>query len=175
MNKISTVALIREYYGYGLLLLTLLGLKAFHRMAHTDDLLWLLAPLSLLVELYGKAQFAYVPDWGYWDEARHILVDKSCSGFNFLLILLGLLYVTWVPAQTHWRHLFLRVIPLIGLAYLLSIVVNAGRMICILSVQDKLVSWGMNPALAHEMLGIFIFWGSLFLIYQVIQRIPIKQ
>ncbi len=175
MNKIAPLACIRQYYGYILLVCFLIGLKALHRVATTDQLLWLLTPLSSLVELYGKAQFAYVPQGGYWDQSQEILLDKSCSGFNFLLIMFAVLFVTWIPAQTQWNHLLRRVLPILGLAYGLSILVNAGRIVCILSFQARLENWGFSSATAHEMLGVFIFWGSLLFIYHIIQRIPIKQ
>src|SRR5688500_15337695 len=61
-------------------------LKFAFNLATHDELLFLLQPTDKLVELMTGSRSEYNTQQGYLHEELNILVDKSCSGFNFWVL-----------------------------------------------------------------------------------------
>lgn len=58
-------------------------LKFAFTLADNEDLFFLLKPTDILVGLLTGSRSVYLQDSGYFHEQLNILIDKSCSGFNF--------------------------------------------------------------------------------------------
>ena len=58
-------------------------LKLGHSMADHNALQFLLWPTSKLVALMTGASSSYLPEGGYFHAQLNIVINKSCSGFNF--------------------------------------------------------------------------------------------
>ena len=66
-------------------LLCALGLKHFYSTASADELRWILAPTTVLVELLTGGSFAFESHAGYMSSDQRFLIAASCAGVNFLL------------------------------------------------------------------------------------------
>src|SRR5687767_11654447 len=83
-----------------------LALKYFYSTASVNDLRWILAPTTFLVEFITGTQFTFESHAGYMSEDRTFLIATSCSGVNFLIIsfLMLVLIRAW-RSQLNWRYL----------------------------------------------------------------------
>ena len=114
-----------------------LGLKSFYSTATADDLLWILAPTTALVELLSGQRFDFESYEGYMNSDRTFLIAVPCAGVNFLITAFLMLAL-----RRLWRGRFEPVtwsyIPLAGmLAYVTTLLANTVRIWFALEMQSR--------------------------------------
>jgi exosortase K len=144
--------------------LVLLGgafaLKWWYRDATVDDLWFVLRPVATVVGLLSGEPWTLVVGEGYVFPGLHMLIDRSCSGINFLVI-----------ATASFAFLLLHradagcAAPLLALlstggAYLLTVLVNSGRILTLIGLQR--LELPISPVM-HEAIGAFYFLAGLML------------
>ena len=67
------------------ILLCALGLKLYYSTASPNDLRWILAPTTFMVEFITGRQFEFESHAGYLSSDRTYLIAASCAGVNFLI------------------------------------------------------------------------------------------
>jgi exosortase K len=146
-------------------------LKLGFTFANNDSLMFLLLPTDKLVGLLTGSHSAYLADSGYFHNNLNIVIDKSCSGFNFWV--LCFLVFTFLTV----RHLDkpLRKIQSIPAAlicaYLLTIFVNTSRIFASLIVQSQTKNILQNQQhLVHQAVGITVNVTFLVLAYYLIDK-----
>lgn len=141
--------------------LLLLG-KYWYSQADTEALLFLLRPVSWLVHLFSNQPYSFVPGQGYYFPNGNLLINASCSGFNWLL----LAYLLGVFAGLRFlRKPFPKIILLpilLPTAYLLCIVVNSMRIIFSIFITEQLAQHG---SWLHLVEGTFVYLSSLIIWY----------
>src|SRR5262245_28727896 len=113
-----------------LVLLCALALKFYYSNATANELLWILAPTTRLVELLSGRSFAFESYTGYMSSDHRFVIAVPCAGVNFLItafLMVGL--------RLLWRERFQRVnwsfLPITAaLAYVATLIANTTR-ICI--------------------------------------------
>ena len=154
--------------GVGLFIL----LKFGFTVADNNALAFLLKPTNRLVELLTSSQSLYLPDNGYYHESLNIIIDKSCSGFNFWV--LCFLLFTYLLVK-HFDQPFSKTLAIpaaLMSAYLLTIFVNTSRIFVSIIVQ-KLTS-NISPdqqRILHEAIGIITNLTFLILAYIFIEKL----
>ncbi|HMQ61740.1 MAG TPA: exosortase K [Flavilitoribacter sp.] len=140
-------------------------LKWSYSVAGTGDLQVLIRPVAALVSLITGAGGEY-GDSGVYYEQLNIVIDKSCSGFNFLILCYGMLAVLAIPSLNGTRAKMLAVIlPLPG-AWLLTVLVNSARILSAYFVHQLSGAFWEHPAIwLHQAIGAFIYLFFLMLIY----------
>jgi exosortase K len=156
------------YYlsGIGLFIL----LKLAFTFADNGDLTFLLKPTDKLLGLLTGSQSAYL-DTGYYHEKLNILIDKSCSGFNFgILCFLVFTFLT-VRYFDKTLHKILTIPTALVSAYLLTIFVNTSRIFVSIIVQNQTKTILLNQQhLVHEAVGIITNLSFLILAYYLIEK-----
>src|SRR5215475_6701931 len=61
------------------------ALKLHYSTASADQLRWILAPTTALVELISGVSFEFESHAGYISRERSFLIASSCAGVNFLI------------------------------------------------------------------------------------------
>jgi exosortase K len=150
-------------------LLGALALKQFYASASVNQLRWLLAPTKFLVELITGARFEFESYAGYFSSDRTFVIAASCAGVNFMLtaFLLLSLRKLWTDGRASWQF-----IPACAcLAYLATIVANTIRISTALSFQCAPVAIaGLSANQLHRCEGIFIYFGCLWLLFLLSER-----
>ena len=146
-------------------------LKFGYTLAENNDLTFLIKPTDKLVGLLTGSDSVYLSESGYYHEHLNIIIDKSCSGFNFC-ILCFLLY-TYLAVR-HFDKTLNKIltipIALIG-AYLLTIFVNTSRIFVSIVVQSQTKSVFLNHQhIIHEAIGITTNLTFLILAYVLIEK-----
>ena len=155
-----------------LVLLCALGLKYFYSTASPDQLRWILAPTTVLVEFLSGKSFEFESHAGYMSSDNRFLIAASCAGVNFLLtsFLMLSLRKLWRNREqsTSWR-----LIPIaIAGAYLATLIANTVRICVALELQQHPLNlWWLNANQIHRIEGIVVYFGFLLFLFMLTERL----
>src|SRR5688500_12683491 len=81
------------------------ALKQHYSTASVNELRWILAPTTAIVELITGSQFQFESHAGYMNKEGTFLIAASCSGVNFLLTAFLMLSLRrlWQRRINAWR------------------------------------------------------------------------
>ena len=156
-------------------LLCALAIKFFYSTASADQLRWILAPTTFLVELVSGIPFEFESHAGYTTGDRSFVIAASCAGVNFLItsfLMLALTKLWRGRSENPTRGLNWRFIPIsAACAYLATLVANTVRISTALRLRRMPLEIGwMGPGQLHRFEGIFIYFGFLLLMFMVSER-----
>jgi exosortase K len=146
-------------------------LKIGFKFADNDNLTFLLKPTDEFVGLLTGSQSVFLAQDGFFHEKMNIVIDKSCSGFNFwILCFLVFVYLGLKYFEKHLHKIF--TIPTaLFCAYLLTIFANVSRIFAAIIVQNQTVNIFPNKQyLIHEAVGIITYFSFLVLTYYLIEK-----
>ena len=141
-------------------------LKAAYSMADVQHLIFLLAPSSEVVATFTGTDSRFISEQGYFNESLNILINKSCSGFNFWSICFLMSYCLLAkPYAPGLRNVLL--LPLVlATTYLFTILVNSTRIlfsIYLHSGNSQLLA--VDSTWSHQAEGSFIYLSYLIIAY----------
>jgi exosortase K len=153
-------------------LLCALTLKLYYSSASANELRWILAPTTALVQLISGTSFEFESHAGYISSDHSFVIAVSCAGVNFLItsFLLLSLRKLW---RDRSRNITWKFIPLSAIvAYLATIVTNTVRVSTALWLRGMPLelSW-LNRNQLHRLEGIFIYFGFLLMLFMVTEKI----
>jgi exosortase K len=152
-------------------LLCALGLKLFYSTASPDNLRWILAPTTWLVEFASGWSFTFESHAGYMSSDHSFLIAASCAGVNFLItaFLMLTLKRLWFDRfeNISWRFVLVAVL----LAYAATIITNTVRICVALRLQELRgeITW-LSPNQLHRAEGIIVYFGFLWSLYVMTDR-----
>lgn len=138
-------------------------LKIWFKQADTDDLYFLLKPTDKLVGFLTGNTSNYIQNYGFFYEEINIVIEKSCSGFQFMLIcflMLSFLFLKYIKK-------FYVVFTSFFLAYIFTVLVNTSRIVVSIICQKQLykIIALQSRYILHEIIGIITYLTFLILIY----------
>jgi exosortase K len=153
-------------------LLCAVTLKQYYSSANVNELRWILAPTTVMVELVTGERFVFESFAGYMSSDRSFLIASSCSGVNFLLsaFLLLTLSKLWRGRDQKISWNFIPIAAVV--AYLATIIANTARIATALHLRtfDSELIW-LNPDQLHRFEGIVIYFGCLMLLFFASRRL----
>lgn len=147
-----------------------LALKYHYSTATVDQLRWILAPTTALVELLSGRSFEFESYTGYMSSDHTFVIAAPCAGVNFLItafLMLGLRRLWRDRFQVSWSF-----IPITAaVAYVTTLITNATRIFVALEMQRHSVevSW-LNANQLHRLEGIVVYFGFLLLLFMLTER-----
>jgi len=146
-------------------------LKFAFAVAGNEDLVFLLGPVNKLAGWLTGSQSVFLPQYGYYHETLNILIDKSCSGFNFLLLCFLCFYYLTVKYFDKPLHKVLAVPVSLGCAYFLTIFVNTSRIFVSIVAQNQTKNvFPYHQHLVHNAVGIITNLSFLVLAYYLTEK-----
>lgn len=151
------------------------AVKFYYSTASVNQLRWILAPTTFLVELVSGSRFQFESYAGYVNSDHSFIITASCAGVNFLItafLMLAMRRLWCARSQTpssglHWKY-----IPLSAMvAFLTTLVVNTVRISTALRIRQVRFQTGwFDRNQFHRFEGIFIYFGFLLLLYVLSER-----
>lgn len=143
-----------------------LMLKIIFIFADNNDLLFLLQPTNYLIEFITNTHSQYLESYGYFNKSLNILIDKSCSGFNFL-ILSYIMLVFLAISRFKNAKFKLAILPLFLLiSCFLTIFINSSRILVSVVIRDSELNIIDNKlSWLHQLEGSFVYFFFLIIIY----------
>lgn len=163
----------RMVWGAQLALIALcaLALKQYYSTATANELRWILAPTTVLVELLSGRSFEFESYTGYMSSDHRFVIAVPCAGVNFLIMAFVMLSVRQL-----WRARFesvsWRFLPIaMAVAYVATVIANTVRICVALEIQRRSVevSWLTDNQL-HRLEGIVVYFGFLVLLFVLTER-----
>lgn len=152
-------------------LLCALALKHFYSTASPNQLRWILAPTTLLVQLLSGVRFNFESNAGYMSVDRTFLIAASCAGVNFLTasFLMLSLRRLWKDRSTNTAWGFIGTSA--ALAFVATIIANTIRISLALYLPrlSREIEWLTHSQL-HRLEGIFVYFGVLLVLYVVTEE-----
>jgi exosortase K len=154
-----------------------LSMKFFYSAASVNQLRWILAPTTFLVEFVTGRQFTFESHAGYMSSDHTFLIAASCAGVNFLItaFLMLTLRHLWRDRPNHrgetgWRQWsFLPVAA--AVAYATTILANTARISIALQIQQMSLKFGgLDAEQLHRLEGIVVYFGFLLLLFLLGER-----
>ncbi|MDR2595523.1 MAG: exosortase K [Fibromonadaceae bacterium] len=131
----------------------------------------LLKPTDTILGLLTGSQSVYLLDIGYYHATLNILLNKSCSGFNYWI--LSSLVFAYLGFKYFDKPLHRALSAPISLccAYLLTIFANSSRIFASIIVQNQ-TRWILpdHQRLVHETVGIITYLSFLVLTYYLTEE-----
>ena len=164
----------RSYVAYAQVFLVLLGavaIKWHYSVASVNQLRWILAPTTWLVELITGRQFEFESYTGYMSSDRTFVIAASCAGVNFLItsFLMLSLRKVWKDRATKITWRFFAIVAIA--AYLATIIANTVRISSALLLRRMPVEIGLSADQLHRFEGIFIYFGFLLLVFLLSEKV----
>ncbi|MBL7980620.1 MAG: exosortase K [Flavobacteriales bacterium] len=152
----------------GALLAGAFALKWWYRTATIDELDLLLSPVARMVALLGNTSYELVAGKGYYFPDLNMVIDRSCSGTNFMVIATASFAFLVLKSRNGGCMRPLLALLMLPAAYALTLLTNTGRILCMVALQRV----GRAPsALAHEVIGAAIFLTALVLATLLLDRL----
>jgi exosortase K len=141
----------------GAVMAVVLAVKQAYSTASADQLRWILAPTTTLVEQLTGERFVFVPGEGYLSHQQHFLIAPACAGVNFLLaaFLTGALGFRRREGSPYT----LLLLSALG-AYGASILANALRITVAFRLRGQAIA-GLTPEEVHRFTGIGVYLTCL--------------
>ena len=159
-----------DYIYYLFAVVIFVVLKAIYPMADHEQLLFILKPTNMLVELFTGNSSIYDATQGYYYPDLHITIEKSCSGFNFWLIAFALSIVVSLNYMKTKIAKVLITPCMLFLSYILTLFVNTSRIVASIKTNDFVETFSDHPiSWLHQAEGSFIYLLFLILFYSALQ------
>ncbi|HWF89969.1 MAG TPA: exosortase K [Pyrinomonadaceae bacterium] len=163
----------RMIWGAQLAIVTLcaFALKQYYSTSTANELRWILAPTTFIVELLSGRSFQFESYTGYMSTDHTFVIAVSCAGVNFLITAFVMLALRrlW---EGRVEGVSWRVLPSsIVIAYVATVIVNAVRICIALEMQRWSIEvGGLNANQLHRLEGIVVYFGFLMLLFVVMER-----
>jgi exosortase K len=152
-------------------LVSALALKRRFGTASAEELDWLLAPTTFLVELVTGQTFIHEARVGFVSNELPIIIAPACAGLNFFVIAILTLSFGFVPklASPSRTALWLALCPL--LAYAATLLANTVRIASAITLYDVGIRVPMlTAAEAHRALGVVIYLPAAWILFAAAER-----
>ena len=152
-------------------LLCAVAIKFHYAVASVNQLRWILAPTTWLVELITGSNFEFESYTGYMSSDRTFVIAASCAGVNFLItsFLMLSLRKLWRDRAVKIAWRFIALVAIV--AYLATVIANTVRISSSLLLRRMPVQIGLSPDQLHRFEGIFIYFGFLLLLFLVSEKV----
>lgn len=150
-------------------------LKFGYIQADTVDLTFLLGPTDAVISLVTASPSIVRPDSGYFHPSLNVLIDKSCSGFNFWILSFLLLSFLAIKYFDDKKPLLLIIPSALFCSYFLTLFANSSRIIITLLFKSKFSNVPLtHSGWFHEALGVFVYFFCLITTYLLAEFLLLK-
>lgn len=162
---VFAIALVAAYF-----------LKRHYSMASSDDILWILGPTSYLVELLTGLKFILESGAGYVNHDVMIVIAKSCSGINFLIICFCMACYFILPK---YRSILTKSAALCSIAlgaYMATLVANTVRIIIAIHLYSAqhILEW-VSARRIHHLEGTVVYFVFLLLTHLMVSKYVVQK
>ena len=144
-----------------------LALKFYYSTATPDELRWILAPTTALVELLSGRSFAFESYTGYMSSDHTFVIAAPCAGVNFLITAFLMLGLRRLWRDRFQTELAFRFRWAAAIAYVATLIANTARICVALEMQRHSVevSWLTREPIAPAGRNCGLFRVSAAVVY----------
>jgi exosortase K len=149
--------------GLGLAVALVIAGKQAIREASAEELGWLLGPTATCVSVLTGSHFVREAGVGYIDRSITFEIAPVCAGVHFMLAAVLALALGWSRYMQTWRTMALRLVAVVGVAYLATIVINTLRIVIAIAMHAH----DLGGSELHRLEGVVVYLGGLCALYAI--------
>jgi exosortase K len=164
------VPALKKYLILLVIILICAALKLLADYGSAKDLDWMLWPLAKTVSLFTGIPFAFDPDLGYVSPTGALILGTTCSGINYMIILLLLSGFSFLQNISP-RSQIIKTLLFVPASWCVSLFVNASRIaisVSLLKYADRFPA--ITTDKVHEAIGILYFLSFLLIYYFLLRH-----
>ncbi len=171
LAKNSTLSNLKAWKLYVFSVSVVLVLRFLYSYTDNESLSFLLLPTVLGISILSGYPAYTTPDHAFHFSHFNVLIERSCSGYNFWLcayLVACLACIPYLKASKIKSYLYL--FCLLFVAYGLTIWANVSRIQCAILARQHLqhqLDW-LSPEALHQFVGAFCYLFLLALFYAVL-------
>ena len=157
---------------YIVICLLFIGLKFWFKSFDNDELNFLLKPTSWLFGIISGEQSIYSIETGYYYQNLNIVINKTCSGYNYLVLCFVMISFQIASYLKTIKFKILSVLVCFTVSYILTVLINTSRIlisVLVLRINHNLIN--LYHKVVHEWVGIITYLSFLIIIYCFIEKI----
>jgi exosortase K len=143
--------------------------------AGADQLAFLLRPTAALVGYATAHDFVPEHGAGFFCRELQLMIAPVCSGANFLIVAFTTLVLGFSARTERPSRKLAWFFASAGLAYVATLLINAGRITLSLGLAERLRDTALSPAALHRLLGVVTYLGGLLALYAIAGRLFAKR
>jgi exosortase K len=143
--------------------------------AGADQLAFLLRPTAALVGYATAHEFVPERGAGFFCRELPLMIAPVCSGANFLIVAFTTLVLGFSARTERPGRKLAWFFASAGLAYVATLLINAGRITLSLGLAEPLRDTALSPAALHRLLGVVTYLGGLLALYAIAGRLFAKR
>jgi exosortase K len=148
------------------------ALKRHYSSASADQLGWMLAPTTALVELFTGGGFVPEPGIGYLSTRLRFAIAPSCAGVNFLIAAFAGLVLLYIRPHRPAAHNAAILAASAAAAYLATLAANTVRIVIAIPLHTHQVALGpLRGGELHRLEGIVVYLVALLVLFLVARRL----
>lgn len=139
-------------------------LKFWYTKSSNSDVLFLLKPTNELVNLATSSSSVFESEIGFFNQNLNIIINKSCSGFNFWMMVFLMLSFLLIKFFKENKFRILAIFGALVLSYFFTIFVNVSRILFSIFMKNFVInkySW------IHQTEGTFVYLSFLIVMYLI--------
>ncbi len=142
-------------------------LKFIYTLSTTNHLIFILKPTSALIGLITNSKGEFITESGYLHQKLAILINKSCSGFNFWILCFTMLAFLTFQFLEKKIYKIIALPILLFMTYILTVSVNTSRILFSIFIDNtiKNMTGYTKTNWLHQAEGVFIYLSFLIIIY----------
>ena len=161
---------------YAIVIVVFLLLKHIYTLIDTEQVKFLLFPVNQFLQILTGVSSMNLTNEGYYFEKISIVLNKSCCGFNLLLICFLMLSFLFLKYSKMVKQQILVIPASLIIAYLLTIVINTCRIYVSIILQQPFSSaLDIHSNMIHEVIGIINNVFFLTLTYYMTEKLLQKK
>lgn len=156
-------------------LLVMSVIKYRYSSVDVEMLRWILTPTAWWAGVLTGDVFTWQAGAGYVSHAYEFVIASTCSGIQFMMIVIAALVFGYVHHMGTLRRGLWWTGGTVGFSYVFTIFVNGVRIACAIFIPRRLPAglapmwtgrW-LTPERFHTMIGIVVYFTSLLFIYEM--------
>ncbi|SEF98927.1 exosortase K [Halpernia humi] len=157
---------------YGALaILMFIILKFWYANSTNSEVFFLLKPTDFFINIITSSTSIFKQDIGFFNETLNIIINKSCSGFNFLMIAFLMLIFLALKSKNLSKFTVL-IIPIsLFISYLFTVFVNTTRILFSIYMNHYV---GNKFSWMHQTEGTFVYMSFLIILYLLVNQFLTK-
>jgi exosortase K len=156
---------------WSVVLLCAFTLKLCYSTASANQLRWILAPTTAMVERVSGTAFEFESHAGYMSADRRFLIAPSCAGVNFLITAFLMLSIRKLLSGRARNIAWVFIPAAFLVAYVVTLVANTARISLALRLHRMPAEIGwLNSDQLHRFEGIFVYFGFLLMLFVISEK-----
>lgn len=163
------------WLSWGAAVLAAYGLKLGYSRASAEDLSWILVPTARAVGLLRGETLMMLPGRGWAPPDGSYVIAPACAGVNFMILVLTVSVLGFAHRLHSPGRRFAWWLASLTGAWGITVVVNTLRILAAVELYHRDPVVGLTPEQAHRLLGIVVYLGALWGVFQGLDRLAAGQ